>query len=363
MQAAVTLAEWQRWRRNFSFLCSVSAGIFGVGYVAATSYQADAVPLSNLAGTPWPTISSTLLWLTLAIGIAVTGVSYRRLARLDPRASEAEREAAKNGNEWLSRWIIAAIVGLVLFMAGNFVVASIDLSAAQARVEQPILALIAGLYSFGLGFILSFWAQGLRMSRVLWVVAGFVVVGVLVAAQAFGFARLLQESVSALGTEGAGGAIFNFTVILAGLGALAISVEEIDLLRILRNAGKLAPRSFRILQVSLILLCVFCIAVGLFPIGSSRLVDNLHTIAGVGAGLTALFLMLAIGRLAPGYPRTFLQISAVLAVLSIGCVIAFVFFQFPFSLMEICIGVIFGVWVVLFKRYNEIYAAINLTQP
>lgn len=362
MQAAVTFAQWQRWRRNFGLLCGAGAGAFGVGYVVATPYQAASVPLSNFMGPLWPTVSSTLLWLTLAIGVVVTGVSYRRLARLDPRVSEAERLAAKNGNEWLSRWIIAAIVGLVLFMVGNFIVVNIEPSAAQSRIEQPALALIAGPYGLALGFLLSYWAQGLRMSRVLWVVASFVVAGVLAAAQAFGFSRLLQESVSALGAEGAGGVIFNVTVILAGLGALAISVEEIDLLRIMRDAGKLAPRSFRILQVSLILLCVFCIAVGLFPIGSSRLVDNVHTLAGVGAGLTALFLMLVIGRLVPGYPQPFLRISVVLAMFSLGFVMAFVFLQLPFALMEICIGIMFGIWVVLFKRYNEVYAAANL-QP
>ncbi len=358
-----SMAAWQQRRLKLALRCAIAAGVGSLGFSLLNTNRLELIPIADTLALPFTSltlntqsISSTFIYLTLSISLVVVAISFRRLARYDPTASELERRAAAFGSEWIGRLAVSLIVGLLLFgasLGGMLLLARLFEGAALTRLGVVILATA---YGSGLGFGLAFWAVTLKTRQIL-TLAGVFLIGGLIFAMWVSSDRLWwQRSLSALGHDSIAGLIFNLSLIFAGLAALAVAIEEIDMLRLLREAGILTWQGYRVLQVSLVGICVLMIGIGLFPTTISPLSDFLHNIAAHGMIVLIVLLMFTVTIFAPIFPQHFKAISTGFGVACAVLVALYVLRLLNFVVMEILLVSTCGVWMFYFKVQTEAYA-------
>ncbi len=358
-----SLADWAQRRLKLALRCAIAAALGSFGFSLLNTNHLDLVPIADTLGLPFTSltltsqsISSTFIYLTLSISLVVVAISFRRLARYDPTVSALERQAAAFGSEWIGRLAVSLIVGVLLFGISLGVMLLVVRLFEGATLTRLGVVILATGYGGGLAFGLAFWAVTLKTRQILTLVGVFLI-GAFIFAMWVSSDRLWwQRSLSALGHDSIAGLVFNLSLIFAGLAALAVALEEIDMLRLLRDSGTLTWQGYRVLQVSLVGICVLMIGIGLFPTTISPLSDFLHNVAANGMIGLIVLLMFTVTIFAPIFPQHFKAISTGFGVLCSLLLLLYVLRVLSFVAMELLLISICGVWMFYFKTQTEAYA-------
>jgi hypothetical protein len=360
---SLTVADWQARRLRFSLRCAAVAagGSFGFSLLATSALDlvpiiaTSALPRLNLIESSH-SLSSILSLLTLAISVIVVALGFRRLVRYDPTASALERQAATIGKEWIGRLSVSMTVGLILFgtIIGVMLVCA-RLFEGALFTRLGAIALTTG-YGSALAFALAYWSVTLKTRQMFTVAVVFLIYGVIFAALVSADQRWWQRSLSALGHDSAAGLFFNLSLIFGGLVLLAVAIEEVEMLRLLQQAGTLTLRGFQVLRVSLIAICLLLIGSGLFPTKVNLFSDLLHVIAAHGMVAVVILLMFTVTAFAPIFPRHFKSVSAGFGAVCIGYVLLYALRVLNFVVMEILLIGTCGAWLFYFKTQTEAFA-------
>ena len=330
-------------RATFVAVASIGVG-FLAGVLVVNERSLDISGAGSL-GAITGVIAAIVAFAAFALGFLVPAPGARRRTHPETRTWRLIVNLIALGIAHAAITLLL-LVGLSIVFADAFIGAEVF-----AFSSALIVALASGL----VGYASFLSGAGLTTGRIASVLAIYLVVGVMAAMLSTSDPQWWEQNISALGIGGGySSAIFNFTLIVAGVLITAIAVylaAELRTTHLARAASDtdpaLAARRIQILQWGLGGLGVFLMGVGVFPV---NWLDWLHNT--FASGLVVIFAALIAGIrwLIPGLPLVFVAVGYGFLAIVVGATVFFFLGIYTLTAMEIVGFALIFTWLILLIR-------------
>jgi hypothetical protein len=299
-------------------------------------------------------IANYLADTTFLVTLIVTALSFRRnkLKQDDPYDHMSNLASFLRV---MIRFSVALASAVTALLASVFILSIIDrFMVTRYVLGQPFFfvpfnALYGGALAYGIALITS------RLgTMILLIFAGVVMLsGVVASVMLSTSVDWWTRAISWLGV-GEYGIIFNLTFIMVGVLLVAVLQDKLGDLEILKGRGLFESPYFDHFRRLMLIMCFLVSGIGFFPYRGITV--TLHQI--VSSSALGLFVLLAYmtGVVIPIYPRRYYQITSVIVTSCVFVIVAhYILRWINFSVMELLLLGIGGLWIVVFYVYTRGY--------
>jgi MFS family permease len=255
------------------------------------------------------------------------------------------------------RFCVAVGSAVTALLASVFILSIIDrFMVTRYVLEQPFFFVpFNALYGGGLAYTIALIASRLGTMVLLIFAAVVMLSGVIMAMVLSTNVDWWTRAISWLGVDEYG-IIFNLTFIIVGVLLVAVLQDKLGDLAILRERGLFQSPYFDHLRRAMLVMCFLVAGIGVFPYGG--ITADLHQVVSSLALVSFILLSYLSGVVIPIYPRRYYQITSVIVTSSVFVIIAhYVLRWINFSIMELILLAIGGLWIATFYVYTRGYIA------
>ncbi len=301
-------------------------------------------------------IASYLADTTFLVTLSVTAISFRRnkFQQDDPYDHMGNLASFVRV---LIRFSVAVASAVTAGLASVFILSIIDsFMVTRYVLAQPFFFVpFNALYGGGLAYSIALISSRLG-TLILLIFAGVVMLSGVVASMMLSTnVDWWTRAISWLGV-GEYGIIFNLTFIMVGVLLVAVLQDKLGDLAVLRERGVFESRYFDHLRRMMLIMCILVSGIGFFPYRG--LTVTLHQVVSSAALLLFVVLAYMTGVVIPIYPRRYYQITSVIVTSSVFVIVAhYILRWINFSVMELMLLGIGGLWIAVFYLYTRGYIA------
>lgn len=346
----------QQFAVRIGIITTIIVSIFTVIILASgTPYSNDTARLPFISRDR-SSIANYLADTTFLVTLIVVIITFRRHKSQDDDPYDHVGELASLLRVML-RFSVAIGSAVTALIASVFILSIIDRFMVTRYVlgEPFFFVPFNALYGGTLAYTITMIASRLG-TMVLLIFAGVVMLsGVIVAMMLSTNVDWWTRAISWLGVDEYG-IIFNLTFIMVGVLLVAVLQDKLGDLEVLRRRGLFQSPYFDHLRRLMLLMCFLVSGIGFFPF--SGITANLHQIVSTSALVLFIILAYMSGVVIPIYPRRYMRITSLIVTSSVLIIIAhYILRWINFSIMELLLLGIGGIWIATFYIYTRGYIA------
>jgi hypothetical protein len=322
---------------RFSGTIALASGLLAWGL----SWGRNPVPfVSDMRG-----FGVLIFLLSIVIAFAVSAVGFVLGVRYRNRLVEPEMRRS-----WLLPVVpLALAYALVTLVIVGVVLQFIDVAFKELALQQIYAVLVVGLMCGAVAHIVADRTLQITARKLLNVFGIVLFTGVAYSAVNIDNPFWWRESFSFLGEASSSDrAIFNATLIIAGILFVVLQQFFMDLFVDLQAFGLFSARKTRWMRISLIALGVLMAMIGIFPFGSGGIFDTIHSMSAYSIAAILLAYMVFVRRLIPYFSGEFYAMTWFM----VGVLVVALLLHFLSSIntagMELIAFAVAGTWFMLF---------------